>query len=134
MIRPPAVAGAFYPGDPLQLQRQLQELIPKVGEKRVCRALICPHAGYVYSGGVAGKVYTHALPADTYIILGPNHTGYGPDFSIMHEGIWRTPLGDAKIDGDLAKEIYSQTSLIEADLLAHRSEHSIEVQLPFIQY
>ncbi|MFH1721765.1 MAG: AmmeMemoRadiSam system protein B, partial [Candidatus Altiarchaeota archaeon] len=86
------------------------------------------------SGGVAGQVYAHAMPADTYIILGPNHTGYGPDFSIMHEGIWKTPLGDAKIDSDLAKEIYSQTSLIEADLLAHRNEHSIEVQLPFIQY
>lgn len=134
MIRPAAVAGTFYPGDSLELQRMLSDLIPETKEKRKVRALVCPHAGYVYSGAVAGKTFAKAKPAPTYIVAGPNHTGLGPDFSLMHEGIWRTPLGDVAIDDRLAADIYAQDAVIEPDSLAHQREHSIEVQLPFLQF
>ncbi len=134
MIRPPAVAGTFYPGDSLELQRMIADLVPETKEKRKVRALVAPHAGYVYSGAVAGKTFARAQPAPTYIACGPNHAGMGADFSLMHEGIWQTPLGDVAIDDRLAADIYSQDPVIEPDSLAHQREHSIEVQLPFLQF
>jgi AmmeMemoRadiSam system protein B len=99
--------------------------------------LVCPHAGYMYSGPVAANAYYElALDGkpDTVVVLGPNHTGYGSALALMDEGLWRTPLGDVEVDGKVAREIVRETSLVDVDELAHRYEHSIEVQLPFLQY
>jgi AmmeMemoRadiSam system protein B len=88
----------------------------------------------MYSGKVAAEVFARIEPADTYIILGPNHTGMGAEFSVMGDGVWRTPLGDARIDGELAHKIVENSKHLELDDMAHMREHSIEVQLPLIQY
>jgi AmmeMemoRadiSam system protein B len=91
----------------------------------------------MYSGPVAANAfYELALDGkpDTVVILGPNHTGYGSVLALMDEGLWRTPLGDVEVDGDVAREIVRETRLVDVDELAHRHEHSIEVQLPFLQY
>jgi AmmeMemoRadiSam system protein B len=99
--------------------------------------LICPHAGYVYSGPVAAHAfYELAIDGkpDTVVILGPNHTGYGSGLALMREGIWRTPLGDVEVDSGLADAILHETKSVDVDDTAHRYEHSIEVQLPFLQF
>src|SRR5208337_4031459 len=99
--------------------------------------LICPHAGYMYSGPVAASAF-YELAKDgkpnTVVLLGPNHTGYGSALSMMREGVWQTPLGKVEIDTALADQIRQETSIIEVDDVAHRYEHSIEVQLPFLQF
>ena len=148
-IRRPTVAGQFYEGDAEALRAQitscfLHELgpkkLPNVNMSNCPRnivGLICPHAGYLYSGPVAASAfYELALDGkpDTVVLLGPNHTGYGSALSMMNEGVWRTPLGDVEIDSELAKAITQETSLIDVDEVAHRYEHSIEVQLPFLQF
>jgi AmmeMemoRadiSam system protein B len=147
-VRRPTQAGAFYEGDAEALKTQiencfLQELGPKKhpevnknGPRKII-GLICPHAGYMYSGAVAANAYYELAQdgkPDTVVILGPNHTGYGSGLALMNEGIWRTPLGDVEIDGETANNIVQETRLVDVDDLAHRFEHSIEVQLPFLQY
>jgi AmmeMemoRadiSam system protein B len=147
-IRRPTQAGSFYEGNAEALKTQiencfLQELGPKKhpevnknGPRNVI-GLVCPHAGYMYSGAVAANAY-YALAEDgkpdTVVILGPNHTGYGSGLALMNEGVWRTPLGDVEVDGETANRIVEETRLVDVDDLAHRFEHSIEVQLPFLQY
>ena len=147
-VRRPTQAGAFYEGDAEALKTQiencfLQELgpkkLPEVNKNglRKIIGLICPHAGYMYSGAVAANAYYELAQdgkPDTVVILGPNHTGYGSGLALMNEGIWRTPLGDVEIDGETANSIVQETRLVDVDDLAHRFEHSIEVQLPFLQY
>jgi hypothetical protein len=99
--------------------------------------MICPHAGYMYSGPVAASAYYElALDGkpDTVVLMGPNHTGYGSTLSIMREGVWRTPLGDVEIDTEMANGLIHETNILDVDELAHRYEHSIEVQLPFLQF
>ena len=99
--------------------------------------LICPHAGYMYSGPVAAHAfYELAIDGkpDTVVLLGPNHTGYGGALSLMREGKWHTPLGDIEINSAIADAILHETNLVDVDELAHRYEHSIEVQLPFLQF
>ena len=93
-----------------------------------------PHAGYIYSGAVAYSVLSHIEIPDTLIILGPNHTGMGAPLSIMDEGQWRSPLGLIGINSALAKALLKQVPLLQADFLAHQFEHSIEVELPLVQY
>ena len=147
-IRRPTQAGAFYEGDAESLKAQIESCflhrfgsgkLPKV-EKRSLQSvvgLVCPHAGYMYSGPVAANAYYElALDGkpDTVVVLGPNHTGYGSALALMDEGVWRTPLGDVEVDGEVAREIVQETRLVDVDELAHRHEHSIEVQLPFLQY
>ncbi|MDZ4231117.1 MAG: AmmeMemoRadiSam system protein B, partial [Dehalococcoidales bacterium] len=95
---------------------------------------LSPHAGYVYSGPVTGAVISRIKFKDTFIIIGPSHTGKGKPFSIMTEGAWKTPLGDVEIDSDLGKQILASSRYLNEDHLAHQYEHSIEVQLPFLQY
>jgi len=95
---------------------------------------VCPHAGYVYSGKVAGAVYSQIEMPDTFIILGPNHTGLGTDFSLNSEGVWRMPFGEVNVDRNLAEGILKHSKYVEVDDMAHMHEHSIEVQLPFMQY
>jgi AmmeMemoRadiSam system protein B len=99
--------------------------------------LICPHAGYMYSGPVAAHSFFELAKdgkPDTVVLLGPNHTGYGSALSMMREGTWQTPLGNVEIDSALADAIRAETTIIDVDDVAHRFEHSLEVQLPFLQY
>jgi len=134
MIRQPTAAGQFYPSSPIQLRTIIEALVDNQAEKEPVLGLLSPHAGYVYSGSVAGATFSNIMFKDTFIIIGPNHTGMGKQFSIMTQGAWRTPLGDVPIDSELGKIVLSLSSYLEEDHLAHQYEHSIEVQLPFLQY
>lgn len=132
MIRRPCVAGQFYPGEPERLRAALKEYIsPKAARKAV--AIIVPHAGYIYSGPVAGAVFSEVAIPDDVILIGPNHTGLGAPVSLMAEGIWETPLGKVNINQELASLLLASSKLISNDAGAHTREHSLEVQLPFIQ-
>jgi AmmeMemoRadiSam system protein B len=147
-IRRPTQAGAFYEGDAEALKIQiencfLQEFGPKKPPKvnkngpRKIVGLVCPHAGYMFSGSVAANAYFELAmdgKPDTVVILGPNHTGYGSGLAVADEGFWRTPLGDVEVDGETASQIVQKARIVDVDELAHRFEHSVEVQLPFLQY
>jgi len=133
MIREPIVAGHFYPESPAILENQVKGFLDEKAKKEDVIGAIVPHAGYVYSGGVAGAVLSRIQAKDTFIILGPNHTGNGRPFSIMTEGSWRTPLGEVEINSILGKEILETSQHLEEDTIAHLYEHSIEVQVPFLQ-
>lgn len=133
-IRKPAVAGQFYPSSNQKLKSQIEELINKQANKLDVIACMLPHAGYMYSGQVAAETVSRINIKDKIILLGPNHTGYGAPFSIMTEGIWQTPLGEVEIDNILAKQILNQSKYLEDDPAAHIYEHSLEVELPFLQY
>ena len=134
MIRNPVVAGQFYPGSPSLLEAQIKELIDEQAPREEAIGLVSPHAGYIYSGPVAGAVISRIRFKDTFIIMGPNHTGIGKRFSIMTEGAWKTPLGEVEIDSELGKKILAACAPLEDDHVAHLEEHSIEVQIPFLQY
>lgn len=134
MIREPVVAGQFYPGSPSSLEAQLNKLIDKKAQKEDVIGAVSPHAGYMYSGAVAGATLSRIQFKDTFIVMGPNHTGYGKLFSIMTEGTWRTPLGEVKIDSKLGKQMLAGSQNLEEDQVAHLYEHSVEVQVPFLQY
>ncbi|MEM2102601.1 MAG: AmmeMemoRadiSam system protein B [Candidatus Bathyarchaeia archaeon] len=147
-IRRPCQVGTFYAASPESLKAQIEECflhrlgpgkLPRVsGEgKRDIIGLVCPHAGYMYSGPVAAHGYYNlALDGkpDTVVVFGPNHTGQGSGLSIMNEGVWRMPLGDVQIDTETADAIMREARTIDVDDSAHALEHSIEVQLPFLQY
>jgi MEMO1 family protein len=133
MIRTPAVAGQFYPGTKSGLQREIEKYIIKNAEKIKAIGVVSPHAGYVYSGAVAGATLSSIELTGTCVVMGPNHTGEGKPFSIMTEGIWKLPSGDCKIDEKLAKAILSSSDYLEEDEDAQRREHSVEVQIPFLQ-
>jgi hypothetical protein len=134
MIRNPVVSGKFYPESPSKLKKMIWGMVDETIAKEEVIGLVSPHAGYVYSGSVAGATIAKVKPKDTFIILGPNHTGRGKPFSIMTEGIWQTPLGEVAIDSRLAKQILDASAYLEEDYGAHEYEHSIEVQLPLLQY
>ncbi len=133
-IRPPTVAGRFYPGRPEALGRQLDQYLGNEAEK-IDGALGCvvPHAGYMYSGHVAGAVFGKLPKRSTYIILCPNHTGRGAPLAIMSSGEWLTPLGRVPIDSAMARLLCHSCHLLMEDSEAHEDEHSLEVQLPFLQ-
>jgi len=133
MVRRPVVAGSFYAGTRERLQRQLGELSPTGGARSEALAAIVPHAGYVYSGQVAARVYARIAPPDTWVICGPNHSGAGARASILTSGEWETPLGRMAIDDDLGRAILARSSVLQEDPVAHAREHAIEVQLPFMQ-
>lgn len=133
-VREPAVAGQFYPASAQAIRKQIESFIDKKAEKADAIACILPHAGYIYSGRVAADTVSRINIKDKIILLGPNHTGFGTAFSIMTEGIWQTPLGQVKIDSELANKILKNSKHLEADTLAHAYEHSLEVELPFLQY
>lgn len=146
--RGPAVAGAFYPSSKILLKKQIEEcFLHKIGpgklpsrtqsEKKHPLALISPHAGYIYSGPVAAHGYLeldNRVKPKTVIVLGPNHYGVGTDVSIYPEGVWITPLGEVEIDSELAEQLVELSSIFSLDEISHIREHSIEVQLPFLQY
>ncbi len=138
----------FYAGTKEALIKQIEECFthefgpgefPNVKENgpRNIVGLICPHAGYLYSGPVAAHAY-YQLAKDgrpeTFIVLGPNHTGRGSALSIVNEGVWQTPLGNVKVNTEVANKILQESNIIDLDYSAHEYEHSIEVQLPFIQH
>lgn len=132
-VREAAVAGQFYPGTRPAVENAVKEMIGH-GPRQSALGVMVPHAGYMYSGRVAGEVYGAVEMPQTFIILGPNHSGLGPMASIMSAGVWRLPAGDAVIEEELAKSVLSHSGSLEADDRAHVFEHSIEVQLPFMQY
>jgi AmmeMemoRadiSam system protein B len=136
-VRRPAVAGRFYPGKPEVLARQLDQYLAAdaVRPEKTESALGCivPHAGYMYSGHVAGAVFQRLPARPTYIILCPNHTGRGAPLAVMSKGEWLTPLGAARIDTELAARLLQSCHLLMEDAKAHEDEHAIEVELPFLQ-
>ena len=134
MIRHPVVAGQFYPGDVKSLRAMLAKLIDKKARKQDVIGLLMPHAGYPYSGKVAGAAISRVKLKETCIIMGPSHTGAGKPFSIMTAGKWQTPLGEVEIDEELAKNLAEKSAYLREDERAHRQEHAVEVQLPFLQF
>ncbi len=137
-VREAAVAGQFYPNSEAELRSEVQDFLQRgAGESqgRPVRALgvIAPHAGYAYSGAVAGAVYAHVEVPRRVIVLCPNHTGLGEPLAIMSHGRFRTPLGDVEIDTELAEALKSGFPLLLEDHQAQLREHAIEVQLPFLQ-
>jgi hypothetical protein len=135
MVRKPAQAGRFYMKDPEALREQVEKYLRMDVEKEDVLGIVAPHAGYFYSGKVAGAVYSRVNLPDTIIIIGPNHTGIGAEIAIMADGEWEMPNGKVKIDSSLAEELLSQAGdIAQEDEEAHLHEHSLEVQIPFIQY
>lgn len=133
MLRKPAVAGRFYSSQPDELLKSVESFIEPADKIKNVIGIVAPHAGYMYSGHVAGAVYSRIqLPARN-IVLCPNHTGRGKPLSIMNTGAWRTPLGDVAVDDALAHALMTSDPHLEQDSEAHRFEHAIEVQLPFMQ-
>jgi len=146
-VRRPVVAGSFYPAQPERLRKQIEScfshergpgrLPGKARAPRNIVSVVCPHAGYVYSGPAAAHSYlalAEQEKPDTVIVLGPNHTGWGTPVSMMAEGSWETPLGRVPLDANLAKAIFNSSDVIDIDETAFMKEHSIEVQVPFLQY
>src|SRR5271155_3330870 len=138
MIRPPAVSGRFYPADPQELAHQVQEYAlhdaSKDGPKVSARGCIVPHAGYMYSGHVAGAVYASLEIPSRCILLGPRHFPRGERMAILTEGSWQTPLGNVPVDSELALELARACPRLREDVVAHEREHSIETQIPFLQH
>jgi MEMO1 family protein len=135
MLRLPAVAGRFYPSNPAELTaavRKHSKLEPGVATRRV-KACLVPHAGYLYSGHVAGAVFGRIAWPKKILILGVRHYPRGEKAAILSSGAWRTPLGDAHIDEPLALALREKCPLLREDSVAHSAEHSLEVQLPFAQ-
>jgi AmmeMemoRadiSam system protein B len=134
MKRLAAVAGQFYSGDPLRLRKQVEQYSIHKVPKQKAIAILSPHAGLMYSGHVAGAVYSSIQIPRTFILLGPNHSGLGPNISMMGAGEWEIPTATFSIDNELASGIKGKVPSIADDSKAHLYEHSLEVQLPFISY
>lgn len=134
MKRMPSVAGQFYNGTASRLKSQVEQYIIKGAEKEKVIGIVSPHAGLMYSGHVAGAVYSSIQFPKTFVLLGPNHTGLGAAVSVMSSGQWEIPTGTFAIDEDLAKKIAQKVPHVSEDVQAHIFEHSLEVQLPFIAY
>lgn len=135
MVRPPAVAGRFYTNEPIELAQQVRSFCAGGASEGRRKAIACmaPHAGYRYSGHVAGAVYARLDLPRRFILLGPRHYPRGEAQAILSEGSWRTPLGPAQIDAPLAAELKRACPALVEDAIAHRDEHALEVQLPFLQ-
>jgi AmmeMemoRadiSam system protein B len=146
-IRHPCQAGGFYAGTARALKTQIENCflhefgpgkLPEIVEgRRQTIGFVCPHAGYMFSGAVAAHAYYElALDGkpDFVFLFGPNHGGYGSGLAVMNDGFWRTPLGDVEIDSESANQVVRESGIVDVDDSAHRIEHSIEVQLPFLQY
>src|SRR5690348_6798280 len=137
LLRHPAVAGRFYPDDPEELRAEVKAYLKAADSKdsTPIRAIGCiaPHAGYMYSGHVAGAVFASVEIPQLCIVMCPNHTGMGRALSIMSEGIWETPLGEVAIHDGFASALKRSFPALEEDTAAHRAEHAAEVELPFLQ-
>ncbi len=135
MLRLPAVAGRFYPSDPKELTALVRQYAQPDAQHPTSNVKAClvPHAGYVYSGHVAGAVYARIALPEKIIVLGVRHYPRGEPAAILSTGAWRMPLGDAPIDSELAEELRRECPLLREDGVAHSAEHSLEVQVPFLQ-
>lgn len=134
MLRKPAVAGYFYQASPDKLTEQVNRYVEEDAEKIRAIGVLSPHAGFMYSGAVAGAVYSRLKLPDTFIIVGPNHTGMGSSVSVFSDGRWEMPNGTVEVDDKLAKTIINKSEYASEDYNAHLGEHSLEVQIPFIQH
>lgn len=134
MIRQPAVAGSFYPADKDRLEAMLDRFVVTQRPLPDAVAVVAPHAGYQYSGPAAGAVFAAVDVPETVVVLGPNHRGIGAPWGLFSRGSWLTPFGPAEVDEDFADALMSQAPFLESDTASHMHEHSIEVQLPFLQY
>jgi MEMO1 family protein len=136
-VRSPAVAGRFYPHNREALLRDVEQYleVESQDEKTIDSAIGCvvPHAGYIYSGHVAGAVYRLLPPRSHYVVLGPNHWCRGAPLAVMSKGNWLTPLGQVPVDTELARHIREKCPRLAEDAEAHAGEHSLEVQIPFLQ-
>jgi MEMO1 family protein len=134
MTRSPAVADRFYPGDSDHLRSAMEIFVPVVAEedKQQALAVVMPHAGYVYSGATAGVTISRVRVPEIVLIMGPNHRGRGAALALGTED-WRMPMGMVPVDRDLASAILKNSAAISEDSEAHRYEHSLEVQVPFLQ-
>ena len=137
ILRRPAVAGRFYPGDPDDLRAQAQGYLSQSisSNANPAKAIGCiaPHAGYMYSGHVAGAVFARIEIPQLCVVICPNHTGMGRALAMMSEGSWETPLGEVPIDADFAHGLQQRFPALHNDPAAHRAEHAAEVELPFLQ-
>lgn len=131
-VRKPAVAGLFYPDRPEQVEADLSRLVEDVQPKVSPRALVVPHAGWMYSGKVAGAVYGRVALPRLAVLLGPNHTGVGPRGSIMTRGRWAIPGAEIAIASELGQQILAGSRELDEDESAHAREHALEVHLPFL--
>ena len=131
--RSPAVAGTFYDGRSDRLEASVRSFLPPRIPTEPAIGAIVPHAGYVYSGPVAGEVYARLEIPSAVILLGPNHTGRGAPAALDPSDVWATPLGDVAADRPLARRLADRAPSLEADAIAHAREHALEVQLPFLQ-
>jgi len=134
-LRHPAVAGRFYPGNGDDLRAEAGAYLGQERSTAAVRAIGCiaPHAGYMYSGHVAGAVFARVEVPRRVIVLCPNHTGMGRALAMMSEGAWATPLGEVPLDAELASALKLRCPLLHDDPAAHRAEHAVEVELPFLQ-
>ncbi|MBP7217164.1 MAG: AmmeMemoRadiSam system protein B [Candidatus Omnitrophica bacterium] len=134
ITRKAVVAGTFYPSTGNEIRKQIATFLSGNQKARHAIACMVPHAGYMYSGQVAAETLASITMTDTAILIGPNHTGYGKAYSIMSNGTWQTPLGDITIDTPVAKTLLTTSKYLEDDATAHAREHSLEVELPLLQY
>jgi len=135
LVRHPAVAGRFYPDNPDILREEVRSYLSQPPPLAPVRALGCiaPHAGYMYSGHVAGAVFARVQIPELCLVLCPNHTGVGRPLAIVSEGAWETPFGNVPIAGEFAAALKRRCPLLQEDSTAHRNEHAAEVELPFLQ-
>ncbi|OBW61296.1 MAG: AMMECR1 domain-containing protein [Dehalococcoides mccartyi] len=134
MLRQASAAGRYYPASKEKIRSVITPMEVKGIAKERYLGAVMPHAGYPYSGGVAMAVASRLDLPETAIILGPSHTGIGAEYAIMASGIWQTPMGEVEIDSPLAHSIMKYCRHIKADPSAHQYEHSVEVQIPILQY
>jgi len=132
MLRQAAVAGQFYSADPVLLRRQILELTPAAASRQAL-GIVSPHAGYLYSGAIAAATFARVTIPNRVVIIGPNHHGFGHPAAIYADGSWETPLGAVRVDADFAGRLLQRCPQTGADSAAHRFEHSLEVQIPFLQ-
>lgn len=132
--RSPCVAGQFYPASAVDVTALMKAFVDRTLTTEKAVAVMLPHAGYIFSGRTAGKTISRVIVPETVVLIGPNHTGEGAPVSVMPEGIWVTPLGDVPVDATLARAIIASSKVFAADMRAHGSEHSLEVELPFLKY
>jgi MEMO1 family protein len=131
--REPSVAGQFYPANSKELRRAVEAYFQKTDSLLEAKAVVVPHAGYFYSGPVAGKVFSAVHIPQKIILLGPNHTGRGEALALSPEGAWHMPLGLVTVDPEMNRALLAECPELKEDAAAHSREHSLEVQIPFIQ-
>ncbi len=132
-VRPPAVAGQFYPGHAGHLQQEVRAALRPGPAVPGALGVVLPHAGYVYSGAVAGETVARVEVPARVVVLGPNHTGMGSPIAVYPGGTWEMPGGDFPVDEAMVARLLEEMPGAEADPVAHRREHSLEVQLPFLR-